>query len=287
MHLGNSEESSEVEEETAENEGDQAQGLLTDSFLDLVPTYDPAEFGNDDIQEGNIIIEIEGSQNDLEVIDDNDEGEEIVRLGLGVDEVNDDLGSYASENDRQLIVNFLEKGCGCKDNCGTKFTLNSYMEMRFDAAEIDHYRDHVNILDQVILGQLRCLRNGSDQTERSHKQNFVSKQSQTLYLIKGQRVCRETYMFCHQIKVKRLKRLLKMYNDNGLVAKAHGNANKIAKNATSFSDTKYVVKFLINYAERHAICLPGRSSTVFNTNLKLLPSSDSKKKFMTSINNHL
>lgn len=86
------------------------------------PTYDPAEFGNDDIQEGNVIIEIEGSQNDLEVIDDNDEGEEIVRLGLGVDEVNDDLGSYASENDRQLIVNFLEKGCGCKDNCGTKFT---------------------------------------------------------------------------------------------------------------------------------------------------------------------
>lgn len=214
----------------------------------------------------------------MEVIDDNDEGEEIVRLGLGVDEVNDDLGSYASENDRQLIVNFLEKGCGCKDNCGTKFTLNSYMEMRFDAAEIDHYRDHVNILDQVILGQLRCLRNDSDQTERSHKQNFVRKQSQTLYLIKGQRVCRETYMFCHQIKVKRLKRLLKMYNDNGLVAKVHhGNAKKIAKNSTSFSDTKYVVKFLINYAEQHAICLLGRSSTVFNTNLKVLPSSDSKK----------
>lgn len=202
VRLGSSEESGEDEEETAENEGDQAQGLLTDSFLDQVPTYDPAEFGNDDIQEGNVIIEIEGSQNDLEVIDDNDEGEEIVRLGLGVDEVNDDLGSYASENDRQLIVNFLEKGCGCKDNCGTKFTLNSYMEMRFDAAEIDHYRDHVNILDQVILGQLRCLRNDSDQTERSHKQNFVRKQSQTLYLINGQRVCRETYMFCHQIKVK-------------------------------------------------------------------------------------
>lgn len=98
-----------------------------------------------------------------------------MRLGLGVDEVNDDLGSYASENDRQLIVNFLEKRCGCKDNCGTKFPLNSYMEMRFDAAEIDHYRDHVNILDQVILGQLRYLRNDSDQTEQSYKQNFVRK----------------------------------------------------------------------------------------------------------------
>lgn len=91
------------------------------------------------------------------------------------------------------------------------------MEMRFDAAEIGHYhRDHVNILDQVILGQLSCLRNDSDQTERSHKQNFFRKQSQTLNLIKSHRFCRETYMFCHQIKVNRL---LQMYNDNGLVYK--------------------------------------------------------------------
>lgn len=70
-----------------------------------------------------------------------------------------------------------------------------------------------------------------------------------------------------------------MYNDNGLVSMVHGNANKINKNATSFSDKKYVVKFLINYVEQHAICLPGRSSSVFKTNLKLLPSSDSKKMY--------
>ncbi|KAG8257716.1 hypothetical protein J6590_042825 [Homalodisca vitripennis] len=53
---------------------------------------------------------------------------------------------------------------------------------------------------------------------------------------------------------------------------------KMKHKVTSFSDTEFVVKFLQNYAEQHAIMLPGRSSTVYNTTLKLLPSSDSKVK---------
>lgn len=272
VRSGRSDESSDDEEETEQNET--VQGLLlTDSFLDQVPTL--ADLDTDDIPvvEGNVVIEIEGYQND-EIINQNDEGPVV----LDFEDVHDDLGNYASENDRQLVVDFLETGCGCTDNCGTKFSVNSFMEMRIQAAEIDQYRDHVNMLDQVILGELLCLRNTSDQTERSRKPNAARKQAQTTYLIKGQQVCRETYLFCHQIKVKRLKRLLKTYNENGLVARVHGNANKVAKNVTSFTDTQYVVKFLRNYAEQHAIYLPGRSSTVFNTNLKLLPSSDSKKK---------
>lgn len=266
----------ESSEDDKETEQDVDQDILTDSVFDQVPTLNVADFGNTDIAivEENVVIEIETTQNDPEIVEENDEGLEIVT----VEEVNDNLGSYVSENDRHLIVDFLAKGCSCKAKCATKFSLNNYLEMRLEAAEIDHYRDHVNILDQVILGQLRCLRNDSDQTERSHKQNFVRKQPQTTYLIKGQQVCRDTYMFCHQIKIKRLKRILKMYNDSGLVAKVHGNAKKIAKNATSFTDAKYVVNFINNYAEQHAIYLPGRSSTVYNTNLKLLPSSDSKKK---------
>lgn len=44
-------------------------------------------------------------------------------------------------------------------------------------------------------------------------------------------------MFAHQIKIKRLKRLTKMYNDTGLIAKVHGNAGTVAKNVTSFSDS--------------------------------------------------
>lgn len=67
-----------------------------------------------------------------------------------------------------------------------------------------------------------------------------------------------------------------MYNNNGLVAKVHGNALTTNKKVSHFIDTQYVVKFMNNYAEQNAIFLPGRSSTVFNASLKLLPSSDNK-----------
>lgn len=83
--------------------------------------------------------------------------------------------------------------------------------MCLNAASNYHFRDNVNILDQVMLAQMRCLR-------------------------------------------------------------------KIAKNAISFTDTKYLVKFLNNYAEQHAIYLPGRSTSAYNTNLKPLPYSDRKNK---------
>lgn len=205
--LGSSDESSEDDEKADQNVG---LGLLSDSFLVEVPTLDPAELGNDEnpFVEENILIEIEPNQDDLEVVDENDEGEEVVAL----EQINDNTGTFACEHDRQLILQFLESGCGCKASCSSKFSLNNYLEMRLEAAEIDHYQDHVNTLDQVILGQLRCLRNDSDHTERSQKQNVARKQPQTTYLIKGQHVCRDTYMFCHQIKTKRLKRILKMYN---------------------------------------------------------------------------
>lgn len=85
-------------------------------------------------------------------------------------------------------------------------------------------------------------------------------------------------MFGQNIKIKRLKRLTKMYNATGLVAKEHGNTGRLKKHTTSFPDTEFVVRFLHNYAEQHAIILPGRSSTVYQTSLRLLPSSDSKIK---------
>lgn len=85
-------------------------------------------------------------------------------------------------------------------------------------------------------------------------------------------------MFGHHIKIKRMKGLLKMYNSSGIIAKQHGNTGKIKHKVTSFSATEFVVRFLHNYSEQNAVMLPWRSSTVYNTTLRLLPSSDSKVK---------
>lgn len=67
--------------------------------------------------------------------------------------------------------------------------------------------------------------------------------------------------------VKRLKRLTKMYNATGLVEKEHGYTGLLRKHTTTFPETPFVVTFLHNYAEQHAIILQGRSSTVYQTRL--------------------
>ncbi|XP_049955342.1 unconventional myosin-Va-like [Schistocerca serialis cubense] len=127
--------------------------------------------------------------------------------------------------------------------------------MHHECAEIDHYENNVNTLDQVILGQLRCVTSDSSLTARKHKVQTERKQSRRL------------------------------------IVKAHGNARKLPKNVTSFSDSEFVVRVLHNYAEQHAIILPGRSSTQYNANFKLLPSSDNKAKifetYMASFTNDM
>lgn len=63
----------------------------------------------------------------------------------------------------------------------------------------------------------------------------------------------------------------------GLTFRQHGNHNRLPHNAMSFEDTKYVLRFLQNYAELHAILLPGRIPSYKRDDLVLLPSSTTKK----------
>jgi hypothetical protein len=84
-------------------------------------------------------------------------------------------------------------------------------------SELDYYDRHVNKLDQIILGQLRCLTLSSVTTVRTHKIQTERKQATTKFLLKGLPVCKNTFLFAHQIK--RFKHLTKMYNSTGLIAK--------------------------------------------------------------------
>jgi len=73
-----------------------------------------------------------------------------------------------------------------------------------------------------------------------------------------------------------LKNLTKSVKLNGLCPRVHGNTNRRPKHALSFSSTEYVVRFLLSYAEQHALLLPGRIPGYTRDDLQLLPSSTSK-----------
>ena len=64
---------------------------------------------------------------------------------------------------------------------------------------------------------------------------------------------------------------------HGLATRVHGNSNKAPANTLSYQSICHLVKFIQNYAEQHAILLPGRIPQLKKDDVKLLPCSDSKK----------
>ena len=76
----------------------------------------------------------------------------------------------------------------------------------------------------------------------------------------------------------RLTSLLKWYRTEGLVPnekKSGGRANN--KHSLSYDEIKDVVQFITNYAADHAMVLPGRVPGFRRDDIKLLPSSHTKK----------
>lgn len=176
---------------------DEDVGNISDiSLLRDVPRLEDVENLADLVNIADIVIEIDQNDdnNDAVVVDVEDEGQNvIVEEGDGAHV----LGTFNRETDRQGVDTFLQTGCGCKDTCSNKFEIDRYIEMRLEAAELDYYENHTNLLDQVILGQLHCMTSDSATTNRKNKINAERKQNKTTYFVKGEKVCKNT---CFAIK---------------------------------------------------------------------------------------
>lgn len=176
------------------------------------------------------------------------------------------------------VADFLTKGCGCKlyknTSCSVQFSEVEVTQYRQECQELDFYENGWNKLDLVVSAQLRVI-SRTMETSHGHRAGQRQRVSQS-FRLRNIEVCEAMYLFAHAIKIKRFKRILKTFKNEGLTVKKHGNAGKSPINTTPLEVTERAVKFIRNYAEQNAIFLPGRVSTVFNSNLKLLPSHESK-----------
>ena len=57
----------------------------------------------------------------------------------------------------------------------------------------------------------------------------------------------------------------------------HGNTHHLPKNTLSHEDVKNAIQFLLNYSEANGVLLPGRVPGYSSSDIKLLPSSTSKR----------
>ena len=179
-------------------------------------------------------------------------------------------------SEEQKCKEFIERTCGCSLNngspCSRLIPLEKYICHRSEAAALT--RDQ---LDLVLIGAvMSVLSTNENNFDKSHK----SKSRQRIYshyLFGGQRVCRRTFQFLLGVGKDRLQAIKASYMENGLTTRIHGNTKRLPYNVTTYEEIKRIVKFVSNYAEEQAILLPGRIPSYKRDDIKLLPSSTSKK----------
>ena len=185
-------------------------------------------------------------------------------------------GILVDEKENALCKKFTENTCGCKKingrPCSTQFSAEYIIEMRAQASLLTH-----DELDMVILGSLMTTLNRSENIVDGRHKPKKRERDYSDYTHNCLSVCTVTFGFLYGIgSKKRLQSLRSHYLENGMTPRVHGNTKSLPHNSLPFGIINAAVKFLQNYAEQHAILLPGRIPGYKRDDMKLLPSSSSK-----------
>ena len=226
------------------------------------------EIGQDELEEDSIV--------------ESDREEDINQDGLVAEALNR-LPSSMSSNIRsasnpqeQVVVTFIWKTCGCLKwkgkPCSSQFFAEYLGDTRSSCFELQK-----NELDLLILGQLLALSNSCSAVTTDNGSPTPRERKLTGYCHQGQVICATTFSFLHGIGEKRLKNLAKSLRENGIVPRVHGNHQRLPKHTLSLDSIQNVLAFLLNLADQHGLLLPGRIPGYSRSDIKLLPSSMSKR----------
>ena len=175
---------------------------------------------------------------------------------------------------------FLVETCGCTladgAPCSTLFKQQYIMDTRAQCFFLS--RDQ---LDMLILGSVVCTICEDDDVGVRSSHKPTKRQRTTIeYVHKAYSVCRKTFTFLHGISKHKLHAIKDHFLDNGISPREHGNTGKQPKHSLSFNRILGILQFIQNYAEQHAVLLPGRIPGFKRDDVKVLPSSDTKKVFL-------
>ena len=155
---------------------------------------------------------------------------------------------------------FAKITCGCTKAkgkpCSTLFNEEHYADLRAQASFLTRKQ-----LDLVILGSIMKTVN-TNEFRPSYTRHKPAKRQRmvTTYMHHGHHLCKSTYNFLHGVGNYQVKAIKQSYLSNGLSVRTHGNYKGMPHNALTYRQLSNLVKFIQNYAEQHAILLPGRIS---------------------------
>ena len=160
-------------------------------------------------------------------------------------------------------------GCSCSDAIG-RGAIEAY---RLNMSEIP-----CESLDLILLSHMQQTRLNTEQAKTTQKTPKVSdrKIASVKFHLFGLQVCKKTYLFAHGVGEKRYRNLCKHFDANGVTPRIHKNTKKVPHNAYSAEEEKQVVTFIQNFADCHAMPLPGRMPNMKDYSVMILPSDMTK-----------
>ena len=187
------------------------------------------------------------------------------------------LDAPTESPDVRKCQEFVEKTCGCHltngSPCSSLFPLEHYIQLRAQSSFLT--RDE---LDLTLIGAIMSTVIHDDHVrDGRHKNPKRRKQTRTSYMHHGHEICKKTFTFLHDIGKDRLRNVKDSYLTNGLETRVHGNTKRLPHNHLTHAVITNVTEFLKNYVEENGILLPGRIPGHKKDDIKLLPSSRSKK----------
>ncbi len=237
--------------------------------LDVMNELDDSE----SVHGGSDATLLESSQPEVEIVENSDMHEvAFSRMAtITLDDSPTDVMDYHS------ISEFFDNGCGCSKwngkNCVKQFSVSHIQEIRMQCQELSRSE-----LDLVILGQFLALMNNHDTVSvESHHRATPRVRPYLAYHHQGKPICLQTFLFLHCIGSKRLKNLYKSFHSQKIQPRVHGNLKRLPSHTLSFTSVQQVITFIANYAEENSI-LPGRIPGYKSCDMKILPSSKSKKE---------
>ena len=175
-----------------------------------------------------------------------------------------------------MVKGFSVATCKCLKKkggpCSDYFSIEELADHRMQMAELES-----NTLDMITLGQINAHHFSEDiQGHRGNASEAERVKDYSVFYWHGHPICLTTFLFLHGIGKKRFRNLLKHYRKNGVSLRVHGNCRRKPWNAASLADKERAVKFITNYAEVHALLLPGRMPRFNDYSIMLLPSDTTK-----------
>ena len=116
-----------------------------------------------------------------------------------------------------------------------------------------------------MLGKLHVLSRAGESTLHARKKGAKPQHVTYSYTFNHQQVCKQAFMFLHDIGEKQLKNMSKHLKVNVLVPIVHGSKGKLPSTTYPFEVVQAALQFIGNHAEVHGLPQPsarhGRAET--------------------------